>query len=121
MSHHNIMTTYFLFVIHSPVTLEVCKPNGQRVRESKNAHFVVITRPQIDHDVLVPGIQGVNVDSDQSEGVANVPIEEHDGAWVVQLVHLQSQGRIIVSLQVLQLTIAPRTLLKSGTSVMSTR
>ena len=59
MSHHNIMTTYFLFVIHSPVTLEVCKPNRQRVRESKNAHFVVITRPQIDHDVLVPGVRGV--------------------------------------------------------------
>ena len=59
MSHHSIMTTYFLLVIHSPVTLEVCKPKKQRVRENKNAHFVVITSPQINHDVLVPEVRRV--------------------------------------------------------------
>ena len=54
-----VMISHLLFVIHSPVTSEVCKLKNQRVRESKNAHFVVITSPQINHDVLVPGVWGV--------------------------------------------------------------
>lgn len=51
------------------------------------AHFVVVTRPEIDHDVLVTAFS--SIDWFQLVAAENIPVEEHEGARVVQLVHLK--------------------------------
>lgn len=50
-------------------------------------HLIVVTSPQIDHDVLVTNVGEIEL---QTKGdIANYePIEEHNGAGIVQLIHL---------------------------------
>lgn len=54
---------------------------------ARYAHFVVVTRPEIDHDMLVTAFS--SVDWFQLVAAENIPVEEHEGARVVQLVHLK--------------------------------
>ena len=91
--HHN---SYLLLHLHGLITkAEYINNRSKEINCSIDSHLIVVTSAKIYHDVLVPGIQGVNVDSHQSKAVANVPIEEHDGAWVVQLVHLLIRRQLL--------------------------
>ena len=57
---------------------------------NKDVHFVVVTSTQIDHYMLVPGMlhRQSLVSHANPQALKYSPIEEHNGAWVVQLVHL---------------------------------
>jgi hypothetical protein len=94
-----------------------------------DSHLVVVTGTQINHDMFVSGSSKTRT---QGKGQPNAveesdlqhlhsPVKEHQGARVVQLVHLQ---RTITQVSpVLCNRILPGlslTLLKSGTFVMST-
>ena len=52
----------------------------------EGVHFIIVTRPEIDHDVFVSvhGLAGC-----VCRGGRGVPVEEHEGTWVVQFVHLR--------------------------------
>ena len=51
------------------------------------SHLIIITRAQINHDMLIPE-QKEALDSVKDPRSDYEPIEEHDGARIVQLIHL---------------------------------
>ena len=60
---------------------------GARIRNSY-AHLVVVTSPEINHDMLVTSGSKYTGREEEGKGSRCSPVEEHDRTWVVQLVHL---------------------------------
>ena len=95
-----IFETHLLLVIHSPVTAGTGLVYARgKASGGEDVHFVVITSPQINHDVLVPEVQGVTKLLSHAGGrmYHHSPVEEHDRARVVQLVHLCEPTAPVVS------------------------
>jgi hypothetical protein len=65
---------------------------GGIVDKRAHLHFIVVTGPQIDHDVLVAGVGGNQFRSGNYHVGSHAPIEKHDGARIVQLIHLKYVG-----------------------------
>ena len=91
-----MVLTHLLFVIHCPVTEAVADERlgmSEVLNERQDVHLIVVTSPEINHNMLVPGILQV---SDRPPPPyprrTDAPIEEHDRARVVQLVHLPRQS-----------------------------
>ena len=87
-----MVVSHLLFVIHCPVTEAVEDERlamSEVLKERQDVHLIVVTSPKINHNVLVPGILQV---SDHPPPPyprrTHAPVEEHDRARVVQLVHL---------------------------------
>ena len=66
--------------------------NGGVADKRAYLHFIVVTGPQIDHDVFVAKVGGNQFRSGNRQVGSHAPIEEHDGARIVQLVHLKYVG-----------------------------
>jgi hypothetical protein len=66
------------------------KEQSKRETNSNDIHLIIITRPQIDHYMLIPCSKRFNktrtMDEDQF-----IPVEKHDRTGVIQFIHLQSQ------------------------------
>jgi hypothetical protein len=63
--------------------------NCPRSGEQDYLHLIVVTSPQIDHDMFVAAVVG-GFSSKQSYTAGHEPIEEHHGARVIQLIHLHT-------------------------------
>jgi len=80
--------TNFLFVVHGPVSRG--KENvrsGLAQRNEQYRHLVIVTSAQINHDMLIPSLGCQYRWS--SAFLENSPIEKHDSARIIQLIHLE--------------------------------
>lgn len=60
--------------------------SGKNVK--MHAHLIVVTSPEIDHNMLVPAT--IIVSTRLATALAGyVPVEEHDSAGIVKLIHLK--------------------------------
>ena len=72
---------------------KICQHRLSKETNRINVHLVVITRAQINHDMLVSvGAQQVGSPSKSKESERDTPVEKHHRARIVQLVHLPSDA-----------------------------
>lgn len=52
------MATNLLFIIHGPITENTERQSEIYKEQPVNEHLIIVTSPQINHDVLVPRVRG---------------------------------------------------------------
>ena len=117
-----VAATHFLLVIHSPVT-EGGGLGWERNKEHRIETYILLLLPVPRSIMMCLFLKYAKskIRSFAQEGTSHSPVEEHDRARVIQLVHLPPRTYQHPVLRAPALDLVIRTLLKSGTSVMSTR